>query len=141
MWDFTGEIVGVEIEDLECGEVAKGSRDGAREIIAGEVEGKEAWQGAETGWNVPRECGVAEVEDGEESQVAELGSQRAGQPHAGERQRRDAQPVAVAAGDADPAAVRRAGRPVAAEDAARVGKPVLEGEERREVGGGRGVGC
>jgi hypothetical protein len=57
-----------------------------------------------------------------------------------ERQSRDALPVAVAAGDADPAAVGRAGRPVAAEDVARVGKPVLEREEGREVGG-RGVGC
>ena len=139
VWDFTGEVVGVEIEDLELGEVAERGRDDAREIVAGEIEGKEAWQLPETGWNLPCERGVAEVKDGEERQVAELGRQGTDQLHAGERQSRDAQPVAVAAGDADPAAVRRAGRPVAAEDAARVGKPVLEGEEGREVV--RGVGC
>jgi hypothetical protein len=96
---------------------------------------------SEVAWNGTRQSRIAEVDSGEEGKVSELGSQGADQRQAGKRQARDARPVAAAAGDADPATVRRAGRPVAAEDPVGVRQPGFEGEEGREVaGGGCGIG-
>lgn len=85
VWDFSGEVVGVKVEDSKLGEVAERRRDRARKIVAGKVEGREARQLPERGRNGPRELGVAEVEGGEEGQVAELGCHDAGQRDAGER--------------------------------------------------------
>lgn len=40
VWDFTGEVVGVEAEDPKRGEVAERGWDGARQVIVGEIEGE-----------------------------------------------------------------------------------------------------
>lgn len=84
-------------------------------------------------WNGAREVGVGEVEDGEKREITDV--RRHGPIERRVRQPQSGDPSsASAARDADPAAEGRAGRPVAGEDAERVGELGFEGKQGGEVG-------
>ena len=100
-WDRAGEVVELEVNELEHGEVAYGGRDATGQGVVAEIEELEATQPADLAWDCAGEAGVGEVEHGEEREVTEVRAERSlegntRQLHGGHA------PPAPAARDANP---------------------------------------
>ena len=113
---------------LEPGEVAYGGRDATGESVVAKIEQLEATQPADLAWDCAGEAGVGEVEHGEEREVTEVRAELSLERDVGQLDGSHTlpPPATTTAGDAHPLAERRAGRPVAAEDAGGVGELRLE---------------
>uniref|UniRef100_A0A0D9XVK4 Uncharacterized protein n=1 Tax=Leersia perrieri TaxID=77586 RepID=A0A0D9XVK4_9ORYZ len=90
-----------------------------------QIKDLEHRQGADGTWYLSRKAVVAKVEDGKEREVTEVRAELSLQGNACQLHSSDSLPL-LAASDAYPPAELRAGGPVSAKDAERIGEPCFE---------------